>query len=294
MADTADNLQQTGLLVHEIGQLKAGVFIGLAVLVVFAMAIVVLWLIIRHREKTREQIAAEVQEEAKDRRAAKHADALDGLASTIREHIVSGAESMSLLQNTIGGIVVGVSSIEATLQTMRRQIEHIIEKQDGKLTQEQSLALVESFFFSVIVEKSFGLIALSLMQNNYEQRKVFIQEKIKTDISRILMDVRAALKSLPLTIRPEHFFVRTGGESERFVFCDLLWKAVEPLYQLHATPVGERISELRYKILNTAKDYYEDCLPNAASTSGTRPIVNKKVPTEVHRKHPSSASIRPL
>lgn len=291
MADTADDLAQSAVLIHEIGQLRYGVFIGLGVIVTLAMGIVALWLILRHREKTREQASAEAQETAKDVRASRHAHALDSLAGTIREHIIAGAEGMTHIQTALGSFGAGVASIESTMHTLHRQIDHVLDRQDGKLTTEQSLAMIESFFFSVVVEKAFGLIALSLLQNNYEQRKAFIQERIKTDVSRVLYDVRASLKSLPLSIRTEFFFTRTEQDGERFLYCDSLWDAVQPLYLAHNTPIGERINELRYKVLNTTKDYFEDCRPLACS-SDTHLI--KKPQSEPYKKHPSSASIRPL
>lgn len=289
MSDASDTVQQTSTLIREIGQLKGGMFFGLGVITVLALAIVALWLVLRHRERRNEQDAAENSELRKDQRAAQNAAALDSLAETIRQQMSSSTESMTYIQHGMSALSSSVTIMEQTVESTKRHVDQILDRQNGVMTVEQSCGVVEQFFFSVVVEKAFGLIAISLLNDSYDTRKDFVEEAIKTDIARVLYDVRATLKNLPLAIPVDNFFTKVDGEGERFVFCDEVWEAVVHLYQTQNVSAKDRISALRYKILNAVKDYFIDRRQLACAPSTG--VIKK---TDAYKKHPSSAAIKPL
>lgn len=255
MADIIDAEQATNLL-KALGELKSATVWAVVVIaaIVVAYLLVRAWLghaaegrVERRKEARQKQYLAAIQSLGKDMRA--HAD-----ADTAAMHI-----------------------IQAAMSEIRKALEAIRDKQEGKVEFEPSLKLMCVFMDSIAIEAS-AYFARSLEENDYENRKSLIASKMKTSCADLIEDALSSLAELELAFDPNVFFrvyedPANGGT--RYILCDVMWLAVEPLYRRHGEPLKNRLEEMRLALANAVKDQY---------TKTARNLTDKQSQRKRHRR----------
>jgi len=204
------------------------------------------------------------RESAKKERARNYSDALNNLADAHRETSAHTLAWMERLEGVLSGTI-------AELRTLSGNVGDLVSKSEGTMSVEDSIRIYESFFHHIRRE-SAHIIEDSLRGDDYEARPIFVKNKVRTAIARVITACRdQARKIQNLAVPVDQFFqayVTNSGEydaatgkpaggPERFALCDMIWKAVAPSFEDQKRTGATQVArEARLYVENAVNDHF--------------------------------------
>ncbi len=172
--------QDVAHLLHVVDNMKYGVLIIIAVLLLIGLAAFLLlrWWMLKKDE--RDQIA-------KSQRNERLTDSLNRLAE-------SHAALTSSHLATTNRFVEALGQLTSVTRKMDESVTVLQQRASGQMTRTVSLKLVRDRLLRSVFLDVASLIERSLTENRYEERKKFIADKMRTAIGTILADTRADLR----------------------------------------------------------------------------------------------------
>jgi len=200
--------------------------------------------------KGKRQAAAETA--TYDDRKAQRADRLnaniDKQGRAILEHTKADEVMSAKLLTMLDVINRTLTRVDETLKVVSDRVQE-------RLSPSNSRRFVEHTFTVDICREFCLIFEMSLVENDYRNRREYVSRKVKTAWGDAMNEARIRLLTFPLSLAVSDFFVRDSNASgERFLLCDEVWKKVEPYYA-HTTPLAERVDESYLMIENAIKDY---------------------------------------
>jgi hypothetical protein len=138
---------------------------------------------------------------------------------------------------------------------MKEAVGELILRSSGAMDKETSIHLLEKFFAD-LTRDAIAIFTYSIENNGYDERPDFIRDRVKTQLAQSIENTRAAVSMFKLSVPLKPFFSTAPNEQklDRFILCDQLWVAVEPLYTNKAE-TKERVEEARLLVHNKIRDY---------------------------------------
>lgn len=140
-----------------------------------------------------------------------------------------------------------------TLNEIKDTLEEVKNGFDGKINKPNSIRIIQSTF-DAVQHRLASVIERSLYHNGYVGAEDYIADKVRTEMSEVLIDARSKLERFPLVVSTEHFFLLHDGGAERFKLCDLMWVKVEPLFRAPGD-LQSRIERAKLLTRNIVSDY---------------------------------------
>lgn len=233
--------QEGTQVLQEVNKLKTEAM----VFVVIVLLMVGLFLLIRQHMASK--VTAKVEKQKQDRAEA-FTNAMSKLATSMNEHTAKDEQMVEQLNETI-------RSVGTTLGRVDSCVNALLIKQAGTINHADSERMIKDRFVKDIRRTVGYIVERSLTENDYVNRKGYVERKVKTDIATVLTEARKDLSTYDLAINPTKFF-RLSPEAgvERFILCDLIWNEIEPLFRME-TSLKQRIEEMNLIVQNTINDY---------------------------------------
>ncbi len=252
----AEQLAETTKLVTQIGLLRDGIVWAVIILAGMGTISFIAWIWISYKKQRNEQMS-------KNARAKQTADGYNAQALALRKLTesmatfnVNQSTYIKKIDQTIANTALSMRDLQGTLTQVDILVKRVLEKQDGVASLPTSVMVVQTYFYKVLFSDAVFIVHKSMHENDYKNRAVFIANKVKTDIGKIMTSMKAELADLDLAFNPSIFFkLENESSSERYVLVDLIWEAVKPLYMSNDS-LYNRLEEASYKIMNTIKDHF--------------------------------------
>jgi hypothetical protein len=243
-AATPENASQTEELLKTVNSMRFEVL-----LLIVAMA--VLWGVYQLVSKWLERRREKDTEDSKAARAEVYSKAMNNLATAINQHTLEE-------RTTSAEFIASLSGLTDLSDRVDQSLNLLVAKTNGQMNKRDSQRMIRNHLVRTAYREVCFIVERSLTENRFAERAAYVREKVKTAIGEIIAEARNELKTYPLSIAPEVFFKTYGDErsgSERFVLCDQLWDALEPMFKKQ-TPLRDRIEEAFLSVENVIKDYY--------------------------------------
>lgn len=219
------------------------VIVSVVGLVAFGM-----WLWSRHMSQKVREDEATKRHDAED----KHTTALSRLGAAV-EHMSQWVDALQREQAATSDAVVTSLAKTGTL------VRSLANKINGRVNLNDSVRIVSHAFEKIVFREVCIVLEHALRENDYENRKDYVERKIKTQVGEVLADIRETLASYPLGLDIRTYFpIDTSAPGERFILCQSLWDRIAPLF-MGKTPVAHRIEEAFLLIENTVRDHVMSC-----------------------------------
>lgn len=248
-------------LANAINNMRIGVLLTVCVVGLLAFG---MWLWARRdADKTRAREAT-----AKLKSEERMTDVLGKLHNSM-DNVGSGLTTLSSSQEaTSDALITAVARTGNLVRSMSQKV-------NGRLSVNDSARIVRNTFEKVAFREICLVVERALRENDYENRKLFVERKLKTHIGEALSEIRETLASYPLGFDVRAYFtIEAHSPGERFLLCLEIWNKIEPLFRQH-TAFAQRIEEAFLLIENTVRDYVSSCYQSV--------LVEERTPPRAHR-----------
>jgi len=196
-------------------------------------------------------------------------------------------ERAQTYSNALAELAGSMSKHDAALDEMAKSVKEMTRKSKGTMPLDSTLSIIETFY-SNIIYRAQSIIEQSLRENDYANRAQYISRKVRTMLADFIYGQREELRKInTLAVDPDQFFrvyinddtkriqrVADNADSqpasdafirevqgERFILCDIIWRAVEPCYTGSVLsdddiPLQGRIEEAHILLQNAVHDHY--------------------------------------
>lgn len=146
--------------------------------------------------------------------------------------------------------------LNESLASLSINVQSLEKKTSGAVNEADSARLIKVWFDRDVVPALLESFVKSLKENNYEERKKYVADKVRTNFSSVLGKCKDELSLFLLSIPLERVFetYTTQEHGNRYVLCDILWNKLESLF-LSETDLEGRKDEAGLIIRNTLRDY---------------------------------------
>lgn len=191
-------------------------------------------------------------QKVKEKRAQHYSASLNNIASAMREQTDRFGILVQNLEEAVG-------TLDSSVQILQSNVTSLISRTAGTIGKEDSVRIIRDRFVYNVYRDFCYIIEKSLTENDYANRREFVNRKVKTAFSDVLNDARKYLCSYNLAVEPHKFFTKSPNQTaERLILCDLVWMEVEPLFRKEL-PLKQKIEEAFLLIENSISDYIEQC-----------------------------------
>lgn len=252
----ADQLAETTKLVNQIGQLRDGIVWAILIIAILGAVSFIAWIWISYKK----QHNSEASKNARSKQAADVTAAQTlALRKLTDQFSISNANHtayMKKMDDTIKNVADTMANIQGTISQIDVLVKRILEKQDGVASLPTSVMVVQTYFYKVLASDATMIVNKSLYENDYRNRAVFIANKVKTDIGKVMTSIKTELADLDLAFNASIFFqLESESAGERYILVDLIWDSIQGLF-LTEQSLYNKWEEASYKIMNTIKDYF--------------------------------------
>jgi hypothetical protein len=231
-------------LTEAVNGLKFGAMVFIAVIAGILLVGFWLWLMSKRQEQ-----------HAKNERSKRFSMTLDDLRGAVLHQTVVLDRHTNNEQFSFATLNDSVDSLGVSMQGLHGAMQDLIARQSGAINRTDSLRIVETYFHDVILREIQALLEISLKKNEYQQRKEFIERRIKTEVGNILQRAAKALSDYKLSVNCAFFFeVVPDITRMRYTLVDQIWEKIQPIY-LTGQEVGAKIEEMRVTVENIVQDY---------------------------------------
>jgi len=273
MAAVGTTIESSSDLVKHWGQLSDAALVGAVSLGLAIIIAVVIYIVFSYKKYKMIQSAKDMRSQEYIQSNEKVGNKLDRLSSTMSrinlENTKSLNESLSNINNTLGEVksIIDVSNSQTNdfksilvstidkIDIMSLIINTLLDKTKGVISDKDSLYLVKIYFYKIICNEIEKVIHHSLEENDFINRKLFVTDKVRTNIGMILSTYRSDLIEFELPFSVNGFFkIDSSSTSERFMLVDLIWMAVEDIFTSNMM-IKEKKEEASLRIINVIRDY---------------------------------------
>lgn len=241
---TPDDIRAATELTEAVNGLKSGAMIFILIMAGLALGAFYLWLRARKQERA-----------SKEERAERFNDTLLGLKDATLHQTVVLDRHTNGEQVALSELNGNVTSLGTSVGELHGSINELVARQSGFINRTDSIRLIQTYFEDVVVREIQVLFEVSIKKNDYEERRAFVETRVKTEMANIVGRAAHALSEYKLGVNHEFFFERVPEEQKvRYTVVDALWKKVKPIY-LTSGDCHEKIEEMRVLVENTVKDY---------------------------------------
>lgn len=178
--------------------------------------------------------------------------ALSKLATSVSS-LDKGVDRMSQKnQETTDVILMSLSKQGSTIRSL-------VSKLTSRMSVNDSARIVRNAFEKIAFRDICMVIERALRENDYTNRRGYVERKVKTAIAEVLSEVRETLATYPLGLEiREYFPLAPDVSGERFILAQSLWSRIEPLF-IHGDTLENRIQEAFLLVENVVRDHVTMC-----------------------------------